>query len=98
MPARYSQREITSWIFTKYLKVDNEEEIVKNLSKIDGAEIVLYANWKYSEYDITYHYNGGKENPDLDSNPISYNISILPIKLNNDIKNNIKGNIPITSI
>lgn len=37
-------------------------QTVKNISKTDGENVILYAQWAKIKYYITYHLNGGKNN------------------------------------
>lgn len=53
---------------------------VKNLSAKSGGKVTLYAQWKKTNYKITYQLNKGKNNK---KNPSSYNITTKTIKLKN---------------
>lgn len=44
---------------------------VKNLTSKNGGKVILYAQWKLTEYKITYYLNGGSNHP---NNPATYNI------------------------
>lgn len=57
----------------------NKAEI-KNLSAKSGGKVTLYAQWKKTDYKITYQLNKGKNNK---KNPSSYNITTKTIKLKN---------------
>lgn len=43
---------------------------VKNLTSKDGGRIILYAQWKLTDYKITYYLKGGNNHP---NNPTTYN-------------------------
>lgn len=60
-----------------------ENAYVKNLTKKADEVVTLYAQWKASQYQITYNLNGGKNNK---KNPKTYKITSKTIKLSNPSK------------
>ena len=51
---------------------------IKNLTSVDGKKVTLYAQWKRTNYSITYKLNGGKNSS---KNPDSYTIKTSTITL-----------------
>ena len=60
-----------------------DEAKVINLTSSNGDVITLYAVWEIITYNITYHLDGGTNNP---SNPARYVVSNSAIILNNPTK------------
>lgn len=60
----------------------NKEEI-ENLSEKDGAEIVLYAQWKKEVYEIDYRLNGGRFDDDARE---YYDVSTKTFKLTKPVR------------
>jgi uncharacterized repeat protein (TIGR02543 family) len=61
-------------------KVYNDEHEVLNLTQTDGGVVHLYAVWTIVTYTITYHLNGGTNDP---SNPATYTVETQGIMLKN---------------
>jgi uncharacterized repeat protein (TIGR02543 family) len=71
-----NQFELPDYTFTGWNTMKNgsgttyqDKASVKNLSLTDGDTVTLYAQWKPTEYDITYVLDGGTNNT---TNPSSY--------------------------
>jgi uncharacterized repeat protein (TIGR02543 family) len=59
-------------------KVYNDGQKVVNLTQTDGGVVNLYALWTTVKYTITYHLDGGTNNPD---NPDEYTVKSQGITL-----------------
>ncbi len=59
-------------------KAYDDSEIVKNLTTVDGGNVVLYAVWEPIVYNITYVMDGGTNNV---GNPATYTIESAEIVL-----------------
>lgn len=57
-----------------------DQEMVSNLTAVDGKVITLYTQWEKAQYKIVYGLRGGINDP---MNPTSYNISTNTITLKN---------------
>jgi len=55
--------------------------MVKNLSNISGANVILYAQWEPTQYSITYNLDGGTSN-----NPTTYTMETEDFSLSKPFK------------
>lgn len=71
-------------------KTYKNKETVKNLTTKSGGTVTLYAQWKKTNYSITYKLNGGKNNK---ANPSKYTVTTKTITLKNPTRKgyNFKG-------
>ena len=62
----------TGYTFAAWHKNNLNGSIIKQISKGSVGNLVLYAEWIPTNYNITYHLSDGKNN---DGNPLSYRIT-----------------------